>query len=201
MGRRPRRPPQGAAVSLRRCCHCGLWQRLLKVYSGNIVVVTGLILVFCWSVSRSFWIMLLLLRYFRVFSGSFRGLFGVFSGLFGDFSGTFTGLFGSHLGMIPRMHARDARFYPAAVQARRHSRGRHGITAAAGSVWRGGGGMEAAGKRRRAARRPAGVRRSRHGWSCLLRGGALRARVRERAGHSAAVQVRAWPAKQQHEPT
>ena len=193
MGRRPRRPPQGAAVSLRRCCHCGLWQRLLK----SIRVTSSSLRVLYWSVSRSFQIMLLLLWSFRVF----RGLFGVFSGLFGDFSGTFTGLFGSHLGMIPRMHARDARFYPAAVQARRHSRGRHGITAAAGSVWRGGGGMEAAGKRRRAARRPAGVRRSRHGWSCLLRGGALRARVRERAGHSAAVQVRAWPARQQHEPT
>ena len=84
---------------------------------------------------------------------------------------------------------------------RRDGRGRHGSSAAAGSARRGGGSMEAAGKRWRAARRPAGVRRLRHGWSCLLRGGALRARVRERAGHLAAAHARARPVKQQHEPT
>ena len=47
-----------------------------------------------------------------------------------------------------------------------------------------------------AARRPAGVRRSRLGRSCLLQGGALRARVRAHAGRSAAVQARARSAKQ-----
>ena len=86
---------------------------------------------------------------------------------------------------------------------RRHYRRAGAAAAATGSrrLWDRCGAAEAAGKWTGAARPPAGARRSRHGWSCLPRGGALRARVRERAGHSAAVQVRARPAKQQHEPT
>ena len=61
-----------------------------KVYSGNIVVVTGLILVFWWSFK---------LACFAVFLDNVVVIV-VFSGLFGFFSGSFRGLFGSFRGLL-----------------------------------------------------------------------------------------------------
>ena len=140
-------------------------------------------------------------RSVRWFGGSFRIMFFLL------FGGSGTGLFGLNLGMIPRMHARERTVYTrrcragiAGAQAQsRPPRGHGGCGFGAARRRRHGGGRR--GKRRRAARRPAGVRRSRHGWSCLLQGGALRARVRERVGHSAAVRARVRPTEQQHGPT
>ena len=112
--------------------------------------------------------------------------------------------------MIPGMHARDARFIPGGMAGKGRHRRRAGTVAAATrsrrlrvrcgaaeAAWS----LEAAGKRWRAAGRRAGVRRSRHGWSCLLQGGTLHARVRGRAGQSAAVRGRARPNEQQCGPT
>jgi hypothetical protein len=146
---------------------------------------------------------------------------GVSDWFFGSFFGLYFGLFRLHksepragtqrgprarpvrlrfdcgsVSLSPRLVVSDVAIRCMAGKGR-HCRRAGAVAAATGSrrLWDRCGAAEAAGNGG-VARRPAGARRSRHGWGCLPRGGALRARVQERAGHFAAVHARARAASQ-----